>query len=57
MGVVDRTEFWEEEGSVADTLALLSETDAGQTHADKPQSSGDTDYQKWVKLICESQPI
>ena len=42
MGMVDRTEFWEEEGSVADAMALLPETDAGQTHASKPQSSGDT---------------
>ena len=29
MGVVNRTEFWEEEGSVADAMALLSEIDAG----------------------------
>ena len=42
MGVVDRTEFWEEEGSVADTMLLLTKTDGGQTHAGKPQSSGDT---------------
>lgn len=28
-GVLDRTEFREEEGSVADSMALLSEMDAG----------------------------
>ena len=39
MGIVDRTEFWEEEGNVADAMALLLEMDAGQTHAGKPQSS------------------
>ena len=48
MGMVDRTEFWEED-SVADIMALLSEMDAG-----KPQSSGNTDYKKWVRSICES---
>ena len=41
-GGVDRTEFWEEEGSEADTMVLLSETDVGQTHPGKPQSRGDT---------------
>ena len=29
-------------GNVADAMALLSEMDAGQTHAGKPQSSGNT---------------
>ena len=42
-GGVDQTECWEKESRVkADVMALLSETDAGQTHADKPQSSGNT---------------
>ena len=38
---VDRTECWEEEGSEADAMALLSETDIGYTHPGKPQSRGD----------------
>ena len=38
----DRTEFWEEEGSVADAMIFLPKKDIGQTHACKPQSSGDT---------------
>ena len=42
VGRKHRTEFWEEEGSVVDAMALLSEMDAGYTHAGKPQSSGDT---------------
>ena len=29
MGGVDRTEFWKEEGSEADSIALLSEMDTG----------------------------
>ena len=39
----------ERKQSQEDAMGLLSEKDAGQTHASKPYSSGDTEYQKWIE--------
>ena len=44
-------------GHEADAMALLSETDAGQTHAGKPQSSVNTLYWRWAKLILANKRL